>query len=82
MTRATAGPTDWAGLMRLGLGRLGLAPETFWAMTPAELWAALEGAGILKRAAPALDRGGLARLMAAYPDTPTPETHPDGPRPI
>ena len=27
----------WSGLMRLGLVQLRLTPETFWALTPAEL---------------------------------------------
>lgn len=52
----------WPALMRAGLGRLRLPPETFWAMTPRELAAAL-GQG----PAP-LDRAGLAALMAAHPD--------------
>ncbi len=77
----TAQPTDWPALMRLGLGRLGLAPGTFWAMTPAELAAALEGAGALRQRAAPLGRAGLERLMAAHPDTANPERHGDGPRP-
>lgn len=28
---------DWAGLMRVGIGQLGLAPQVFWHLTPAEL---------------------------------------------
>lgn len=28
---------DWAGLMRAGLRGLGLTPDQFWALTPAEL---------------------------------------------
>ncbi|MDO5528359.1 MAG: phage tail assembly chaperone [Paracoccus sp. (in: a-proteobacteria)] len=28
---------DWPGLMRAGMGRLGLAPDVFWRLTPAEL---------------------------------------------
>jgi uncharacterized phage protein (TIGR02216 family) len=28
---------DWPGLMRVGIGQLGLAPEVFWRLTPAEL---------------------------------------------
>ncbi|TVQ55951.1 MAG: phage tail assembly chaperone [Rhodobacteraceae bacterium] len=57
---------DWAGLMRLGLGRLGLAPATFWEMTPVELRRAAEGRfGV----APApLGRAGLQALMARHPD--------------
>lgn len=28
---------DWQGLMRVGMGQLGLTPEAFWRLTPAEL---------------------------------------------
>ena len=37
---------DWPALMRLGLGQLRLAPDQFWALTPAELtlMAGLDGA--------------------------------------
>lgn len=58
--------TDWAALMRLGLGALRLPPEVFWAMTPVEFRRALEGAG-LASAAP-LGRSGLDALMARFPD--------------
>lgn len=61
---------EWGRLMRLGLGGLRLAPAAFWDMTPRELLAALEGAGLI--AAPgegaALTRSGLAALMARFPD--------------
>lgn len=50
--------------MRAGLRELGLSPEVFWALTPAELQIMLgQSAG-----ASALSRDGLAALMAAYPD--------------
>ena len=62
-------PLDWTQLMRLGLGALRLPADAFWGMTPVELRRALEGAGLLRGAA-ALDRAGLARLMAAHPDAP------------
>ncbi|MEM7667634.1 MAG: rcc01693 family protein [Pseudomonadota bacterium] len=63
------GPVDWAKLMRLGLGGLGLAPDHFWAMTPVELTRALEGAGLIAPAeAGRLTRAGLDRLMSAFPD--------------
>jgi len=54
---------DWPALMRLGLGHLRLAPDQFWALTPAELAliAGLDGARVM-------DRSGLAGLMAMYPD--------------
>ena len=56
----------WAGLMRLGLVRLGLPPAVFWELTPAELMlmAGLSGGR------PALTRAGLARLQARFPDKP------------
>jgi uncharacterized phage protein (TIGR02216 family) len=50
--------------MRAGLHGLKLTPETFWALTPAELQLML-GAG--SGQAPMLSDG-LAALMAAYPD--------------
>jgi uncharacterized phage protein (TIGR02216 family) len=54
----------WAGLMRLGLLRLGLAPEVFWGLTPAEFMV-IAGEG----AAPtAMSRAGLADLAARFPD--------------
>ncbi|MDH4538959.1 phage tail assembly chaperone [Sulfitobacter faviae] len=28
---------DWPALLRVGLSRLGLLPDQFWALTPAEL---------------------------------------------
>lgn len=58
----------WSGLMRLGLVRLGLAPEVFWSLTPAELMllAGQDGG----RAA--LTRAGFAELAARFPDEPRP----------
>ncbi|MCB1337045.1 MAG: phage tail assembly chaperone [Maritimibacter sp.] len=60
---------DWPGLMRLGLRGLGLAPETFWALTPAELMVMLgkDGAG-----AP-LGRARLEELAQAFPDARRPD---------
>lgn len=54
----------WAGLMRLGLLRLGLAPEVFWGLTPAEL---MVMAGEIE-ASPAMGRTGFAELAARFPD--------------
>jgi uncharacterized phage protein (TIGR02216 family) len=59
---------DWAALMRLGLGRLRLAPKTFWSMTPREFAAAVEGAGLTRGPAGALPRERLDALMRAHPD--------------
>lgn len=55
---------DWAALMRAGIGRLGLRPAEFWALTPAEL-AVMLGAGGGR--AP-MGRARLDALMRAYPD--------------
>jgi len=55
---------DWPGLMRAALHGLGLAPETFWRLTPVELKIMLGG-----QAGPAaLTRARLDELAAAYPD--------------
>lgn len=55
---------DWPALMRAGLHGLGLSPDEFWALTPAELQTMLGGGA---HGAPLL-RDGLDALMAAYPD--------------
>jgi uncharacterized phage protein (TIGR02216 family) len=55
---------DWAGLMRLGLVELRLAPEVFWALTPGEL---LLIAGFAPARVP-LTRAGLEALLARFPD--------------
>lgn len=58
---------DWQALMRAGLYGLGLAPDVFWRLTPAELRMMLGDGGA---GAPLLNDG-LAALMAAYPDKPS-----------
>lgn len=55
---------DWPAMMRAGLGTLRLRPKDFWALTPAELRLML-GQG--PENAP-LQRAGLERLLAAFPD--------------
>lgn len=55
---------DWPGLMRAGLGRLGLRPEEFWRLTPAELVMML-GDPV---SAPPLTRARLGELARAWPD--------------
>ncbi|MEM7176577.1 MAG: rcc01693 family protein [Pseudomonadota bacterium] len=71
MTDDISGPVDWPRLMRLGLGRLGLPTEAFWAMTPVELTRALEGAGLIPLPGNGpMTRAGLDRLMTAFPDMP------------
>ncbi|MFZ5709551.1 MAG: rcc01693 family protein [Pseudomonadota bacterium] len=62
---------DWPGLMRAGLGGLGLTPAEFWRLTPAELMLML---GDPASARP-MSRGGLADLMAAWPDRNAGEKH-------
>lgn len=57
---------DWRGLMRAGLLGLGLTPEAFWRLTPAELTLML---GIETGAAP-LSRARLDELVRAFPDRP------------
>lgn len=49
-------------MLRAGVRGLGLRPDEFWALTPAELHLLLGGGS-----AP-LGRSGLDALMAAYPD--------------
>jgi uncharacterized phage protein (TIGR02216 family) len=56
----------WPRLMRLGLVRLGLTPEVFWNLTPAELML-MAGGGTGREA---LTRAGLSELVARFPDTP------------
>ncbi|MFP7673363.1 rcc01693 family protein [Marivita sp. S0852] len=55
---------DWPGLMRAGMRGLGLTPDDFWALTPAELHLLI---GKDSGASP-MRRDGLDALMAAYPD--------------
>lgn len=54
----------WPQLMRLGLQQLGLAPDVFWNLTPAEL---MLMAGV-SDAPGGLSRSGLAELEARFPD--------------
>ncbi|MCA0272687.1 MAG: phage tail assembly chaperone [Proteobacteria bacterium] len=60
---------DWPGLMRAGIGGLGLRPEEFWRLTPAELVFMLGDPG----AAAPLGRGRLAELVRAWPDKIAPD---------
>ena len=55
---------DWPALMQAGMRGLGLSPQSFWALTPAELRLMLgEGSGQTP-----LARNGLDALMRAFPD--------------
>jgi uncharacterized phage protein (TIGR02216 family) len=60
----TAKGLDWPALVRAGLKGLGLTPDQFWALTPAELQVML---GTTGAQVPLLSKG-LEALMAAYPD--------------
>jgi uncharacterized phage protein (TIGR02216 family) len=56
----------WRELMAFGFGRLRLSSRDFWAMTPRELAAAMEGIAGIRPAPP--DRATLDRMMTRYPD--------------
>jgi len=53
--------------MAVGLGRLRLAPDVLWAMTPKEYAAAVSALNP-RRGARAPSRDALETLMAAFPD--------------
>lgn len=55
---------DWSGLLRAGVLRLGLRPEQFWRLTPAELFLML---GADYGQAP-LTRARLEELARQFPD--------------
>lgn len=66
---------DWPGLMRVGLHGLGLEPDVFWDLTPAELRLLLGEGG----AARPMGRGRFDELRAAFPDRSGPDgSGPDG----
>ena len=56
----------WHRLMRLGLVQVGLRPDEFWNLTPAELML-MAGGGPGRDA---LSREGLEALAARFPDNP------------
>lgn len=55
---------DWPVLMRAGITGLGLRPDAFWRLTPAELRLMLGQGG----ASAPLTRAGLDALVTAFPD--------------
>ncbi len=55
---------DWPALMRAGMGGLGLTPDRFWALTPAELALLLGKQG----GQVPLTRARLEQLERAYPN--------------
>jgi uncharacterized phage protein (TIGR02216 family) len=54
----------WPKLMRLGLQELGLRPEVFWSLTPAE-FLLLTG---FEEEGSSLGRAGFEEMMTRYPD--------------
>ena len=62
----TVQPFPWRRAMAVGFGRLGLSSPAFWALTPRELAAAIEG--LFGPAAAPIDRPALDRLIARFPD--------------
>jgi uncharacterized phage protein (TIGR02216 family) len=58
------GGLDWPGLMRAGMQGLGLRPDQFWSLTPAELALML---GVDPAAAP-MTRSRLEALARSWPD--------------
>lgn len=58
-------PFSWDEVMAFGLGRLRLAPQAFWAMTPRELAAAMSA---FAPPISAPERSALAELMNRFPD--------------
>ncbi|PJI92149.1 putative phage protein (TIGR02216 family) [Yoonia maricola] len=55
---------DWPGLMHAGLHLLRLSPDSFWALTPAELQIMLGASG----AAVPMARPQLDALLRDFPD--------------
>jgi uncharacterized phage protein (TIGR02216 family) len=62
----TPRPFPWRRAMAVGFGRLGLSSAQFWALTPRELAAAIEG--VYGATATPMDRGMLDRMMSRFPD--------------
>ena len=59
-----AGGLDWPGLMRVGMAGLGLRPEQFWRLTPAELALLLGDPSALRP----MGRSRLDDLRSQWPD--------------
>jgi uncharacterized phage protein (TIGR02216 family) len=59
------GVIDWVALMRLGMERLRLCPDQFWALTPVEL---MLMAGVDPGGTPIMTRARLNALCAQFPD--------------
>jgi uncharacterized phage protein (TIGR02216 family) len=66
VTMGEAAKFPWREVMAIGLGRLRLSSAAFWAMTPRELAAAIEGLTGVRGVRP--DRAMLDALMRRFPD--------------
>lgn len=64
---------DWTGLMQAGMRGLGLKPDEFWRLTPAELQLMLGR----DRSSGPLSRARLEEMSRAFPDTPTEDAEND-----
>ena len=56
---------DWPAVLRAGIGDMGLKPNEFWALTPAEF---LIMSGIGQGPKP-MGRAGLTDLLERFPDS-------------
>ncbi|MCF2903543.1 phage tail assembly chaperone [Octadecabacter sp. CECT 8868] len=62
--KGSDGGFDWPVLLRVALKGLGLKPDEFWALTPAEFWLLLgDDAGAMP-----MGRNRLDELSRSYPD--------------
>lgn len=59
-------PFPWREAMAIGFGVLKLSSREFWALTPRELAAAIEG--LTGRSGAPMDRAALADLARRFPD--------------
>jgi uncharacterized phage protein (TIGR02216 family) len=59
-------PFPWGQAMRIGFGRLRLSSRDFWALTPRELAAAIEG--IFGETQRPTERTAFEALMRRFPD--------------
>ena len=62
---------DWPGLMRAGMAGLGLRPDEFWRLTPAELALMLGDPAAVRP----MGRSCLEALRRAWPDKEKDEGH-------
>ncbi len=61
-------PFPWREAMAIGFGVLRLPSREFWALTPRELAAAIEG--LAGRGTAPMDRAAFEALARRYPDDP------------